>query len=948
MKPIIREFWMVVALLCASLSAFAHDFEIDGVRYTITSFTDLTVTAESLSNDAAESLTLPVFVKFREKNLKVSNIGPNFAYGNNKLTQIKIESSLGVIGNGAFAHCQKLENVIISSCISIGDTVFMNSSRLESISLPENLIHIASGAFAYCKSLKQIQLPSSLEELGNSAFLDCSSLVKCNISQLSTIPEGAFSGCTSITDISIPSSIEKIGDHAFLGCTNLNGIKLPNSLISIGKEAFKGCKSLSEFYIPDSVDRIGENALLNCENIKTISIGSGITKLNGSSLWGCSKLENLILRESDKELEIGTDGAECYKRPVSTEKYNDYYYYGSYKNLRLTSLVVKRPITHIYKRTYPNYQRGENAHLYCSPFENNPYIQQVICSGYFQLKGDLWHKYTHLSGSSYSSSYIQECTRFLQCVNIQRVSLGIGVKEIPENCFNGAHSLESITMTGVQYIRENAFLDCTALREIELPNTIKSISNSISSCALTTILIRKFQPPTADGFPNDIYINCRLIVPASCLDVYQKSSPWLNFWNIEEYDIPISGIILNETGITLNEGQSATLTAAVIPDIAKNKILIWESSNTSVATVNQDGKVTAVAKGSAIITAKSTDGSNISASCNVNVVKLVSGIVLSETEMTLNEGSTAKLTAIVSSGANNPTLIWTSNNETVATVSQDGRVTAIAKGSAIITAKATDGSGITASCKVNVIKLVNGIVLSETEMTLEEGQTATLSAAVIPDVANNKTIAWSSSDESIASVDGNGLITAHLQGRAIITATSTDGSNISASCTVTVVKMVSSIYISNSTITMNRGEQTTIRAYALPTDATNPYLLWYTENENVATVEDGIVTAIGAGTTIIKVESTDGSKIVETCEVEVKDPAGIESTYSSEPVKVYVLNGIINIANVPASQKAHIFLTNGSLVKSEISNGNLITFKPSANGIYIVVVGSQSYKIVIR
>lgn len=409
----------------------------------------------------------------------------------------------------------------------------------------------------------------------------------------------------------------------------------------------------------------------------------------------------------------------------------------------------------------------------------------------------------------------------------------------------------------------------------------------------------------------------------------------------------VTGIVLNETELTINEGQSAQITATVTPELANNKSLIWSSSNEAVATVSQDGKVIAIARGTAIITAKSTDGSNVSASCNVTVIKLVSGIVLSETEMTLNEGTSAQLTAIVSSGANNPTLVWASSDEKIATVTQDGMVNAISKGSAIITAKATDGSNITASCRVNVIKLVDGIVLSKTEITLNEGESATLIAEVTPDLANNKTITWASSDDAVASVDENGVITAHLQGTTVITAKSTDGSNLSASCNVTVVKLVNSIFISNTQISMKIGEQYTLTAYALPSDATNPYLRWYSEDTNVATVEDGVVTAVNPGITSIYVESTDGSDIIEKCEVEVETPSGIDSI-SSENVKVYISNGIISIANVPVNQVVHIFLTDGTLLKSELSTGNNITFQPSANGVYLVAVGSKCYKVVVR
>lgn len=164
---------------------------------------------------------------------------------------------------------------------------------------------------------------------------------------------------------------------------------------------------------------------------------------------------------------------------------------------------------------------------------------------------------------------------------------------------------------------------------------------------------------------------------------------------------------------------------------------------------------------------------------------------------------------------------------------------------------------------------------------------------------------------------------------------------------VTVVQLVSSISISETKISMKIGEQTAITADALPADATNPVLRWYSENESIATVEDGIVTAVGAGTTYIVVESTDGSNIIEKCEIDVGDLSGIDSI-SSEKVNVSIANRMINIANVPANQTAYIFGIDGSLMKSERSTGNTITFQPSANGIYIIMIDTQRYKVVVR
>ena len=150
------------------------------------------------------------------------------------------------------------------------------------------------------------------------------------------------------------------------------------------------------------------------------------------------------------------------------------------------------------------------------------------------------------------------------------------------------------------------------------------------------------------------------------------------------------------------------LTATVTPEDADDTSVTWSSSNPSVATVDNTGKVTAVAPGTgpATITATAKDGSGVSASCEVTVEKkivTVSSITLSQTSATLTEGETLVLTATVTpEDADDKSISWSSSNPSVATVDNTGKVTAIAPGIATITATANDGSGVSASCVVEV------------------------------------------------------------------------------------------------------------------------------------------------------------------------------------------------------------------------------------------------------
>lgn len=158
-----------------------------------------------------------------------------------------------------------------------------------------------------------------------------------------------------------------------------------------------------------------------------------------------------------------------------------------------------------------------------------------------------------------------------------------------------------------------------------------------------------------------------------------------------------------------------------------------------------------------------------------NVVKSVTGVTLDKTSLTLKEGENTTLTATVSpEGATNSSVAWTSSNETVATVDANGKVIAMATGSATITVTTTDG-GYTATCQVTVTRPVTGVTLDKTSLTLKEGETATLTATVSPEGATDSSVVWTSSDNRIATVDASGKVVAVSKGTVTITVTTEDG-----------------------------------------------------------------------------------------------------------------------------------------------------------------------------
>jgi uncharacterized protein YjdB len=363
----------------------------------------------------------------------------------------------------------------------------------------------------------------------------------------------------------------------------------------------------------------------------------------------------------------------------------------------------------------------------------------------------------------------------------------------------------------------------------------------------------------------------------------------------------VNSITLSPKTLTLDVGQTQTITSTVLPDNADNPALSWSSDTPNAATVDQNGTVTAVAPGTANITATAADGSGISASSRVTVRApvLVESISLKPATLTLVLGQNAIGTftpTILPETASNKAVVWSSDTPTVATVDENGIVTAVAVGSATITATAADGSGISASATVTVAESpfpvipVTSVAVSPPALALELGGTATgtLSAAVQPDTATNRAVLWNSDRPTVAAVDPDtGVVTAVSVGTATITATAKDGSGKRGTATVTVSEIVipvESVTVSPKTLALVLGETETgtLSAAVAPDSASNKAVLWSSSDPTVASVsQSGVVTAVSVGTATITATAAGGSEKSDTAEVTVSLPAGVTDQVSS-------------------------------------------------------------------
>ncbi len=244
----------------------------------------------------------------------------------------------------------------------------------------------------------------------------------------------------------------------------------------------------------------------------------------------------------------------------------------------------------------------------------------------------------------------------------------------------------------------------------------------------------------------------------------------------------VLGVTLSSSKLTLERGQVKRLKATVFPSTAENKAVTWSSSNTRVATVDQQGRVTSVSPGKTTVTVKTKEG-KFKAKCKVTVVDAVvhpESISLSKTGISLEKGKTKTLKAkVLPADTTNKKVVWKSSNGFVASVDENGVVTALSQGSAVITATTADG-GLSASCTVKVtipvIVRVTKVTVGPTQLVIRVGGTQKLKAEVKPSDATNKKIIWSSMNPNVATVDEKGVVTGIKAGTTFIKAKTDDGS----------------------------------------------------------------------------------------------------------------------------------------------------------------------------
>lgn len=331
--------------------------------------------------------------------------------------------------------------------------------------------------------------------------------------------------------------------------------------------------------------------------------------------------------------------------------------------------------------------------------------------------------------------------------------------------------------------------------------------------------------------------------------------------------VEVETVTVSQTTAQLSVGDKVQLYATVLPSNAVNKDITWASSNHRVATITESGMVEAVAKGICEITAMA---GGVVGKCAVTVTEVTAqSVTLSAETLKLGLGQTEYLSATVKpDNVTDKTISWASDNEDVATVTSEGKVTGHNVGHASITATCGIVSG---ACSVTVSTIdVESVTLDKSSVEIYIGESATLTATVKPDNATNKEVSWSLSNSStVYLVENNdGSVTINAFGEGWVTITAQAG-GVKATCEVhVIIREVTSVILSKTSLDLIVGQEETITAEVLPSNATYSSVSWKSTNTSVATVNNGKITALSEGTTII---SAAAGGVTATCQVSVKE-----------------------------------------------------------------------------
>ncbi len=573
----------------------------------------------------------------------------------------------------------------------IGDYAFTGCDGITSVSIPGNVTTIGEWAFYNCKGITSVTIPNSVTAIG----------------------EVAFAYCKGITSVSIPSSITTIEQRTFEGCSALKSITLPNSIQEIGNGVFYCCYALSEIDIPSSVTTIGKNILWGCISLKTVTVHWDTPlAVPDNAFDGIINTANVTLKvpagKEDayraaavwKDFKI-TDPAPDVTPPVPGDG-GKLFVYITHKEFDPTWKAATDNVTPKEKLEYT---------LFWKKTSEGVWNQRNVAwnSVFHTVEADANTEYeVYVRVKDEAGNYADYNKETFKTLSSPPPVPGNGGKLTVTDVTSNGFTVSWEKATDVETPQKNLIYKVYCKkRKLLVPQFMSAdLKATLTDKASYTItgLGGGFISPTNDGYDVNVEVEDE-----------DGSSTWYKSENVKlaPATVAVTGVTVAPATLTLEVGQTGALTATVAPATATNKAVTWTSNAPAIATVDASGTVKGIAPGTATITVKTADGGK-TATCAVTV-KEAAAPPVKVTDITLNYASITVngdlervqlIATVAPATATDQSLTWTSSDASVASVDGAGLVTIRKKGKATVTAKANDGSGVSASCLFDVIRTV--------------------------------------------------------------------------------------------------------------------------------------------------------------------------------------------------------------------------------------------------
>lgn len=753
------KLWLLLTTLFSCITANAYDFECDGLYYNINSDKSTVTLTKPTSSHYSGRLSIPENVTYKQKTYSVT----------------AIESS-----------------------------TFSSSPALISVILPNTLTSLPSYAFSQCRALSEVQLGNGIITIPEHCFWACTALRSITIPEfVETIGESAFQACSSIVDITIPANVTRIEDSAFVGCKALSHITFSDSpnILKIGygyyegsyKGSFDECP-LFDVYIGRNISNLYTSTVYNMDDVfqghKTlteITLGNNVTKIYKTSFQNCTAL-TLVNVQGNNLKEI-----------------QDYAFQGCTKLTNFNGNAL-------------NYVQK----IGISAFADCPLIKEVVLPSITSIGRSAFYTYNG---------------------KLEKVFLGDNITIIPERCFYSQSSLKYAYLgSSISNIETYAFGNCSGIINIFLfsENLVTLGENAIPN-TISKIYVPK--PSRYDNLLKDYYRDYLITInPTS--NEYSGKAPIFSYTNNVEgsevtFDSPDLNINVGEynTNIDVNfkigEWQSTAKVPANYSITPANLTIIASDASRQYGEENpeftcsffgfKNNETQDVLTKQPIIETTATATSNVGTypiipygaearnysityeRGKLNVTKADQGIVWEQIFDDVHVGDIIELTAESSAGL---PVKYTSTDESIAEIfSQSGKkfVEFLKAGDVSIRANQegnenyNEADRVSKSIEVKAKSiLVSSLTFDYTEWNGNDNSKFQITATVLPENATNKSLEWYSSDEEIASVDQNGLVTILMPGNCIISAKTLDGSNLTAICNIRALSGTNTIELDNN------------------------------------------------------------------------------------------------------------------------------------------------------